>query len=188
MKVQPSLDSLTKAARIRKVELSPFVTRCLSSISMPSGTLAADIACGYGRHALRLAVLGYSTYCIDIDGEALNSIQMFAKRCSPPLSILPIRADLSNDILLLENSFGIVLATHYPGLNLPTRLIPLLKKGGYILLETYSGHGGNWHDLPAAGELKRSLLSRCHIIKYVERPVGPTRTEAVSVKALAQRN
>jgi len=55
------------------------------------------------------------------------------------------------------------------------------------LLETVSGHGENYLELPQRGELRAVLKPAFDLAFYEERPAGPSEQRAVAVKLLARR-
>jgi hypothetical protein len=63
-----------------------------------------------------------------------------------------------------------------------------LRQGGYLLLESVPGCGGNYLDLPRAGEVKSALGKAFDFEFYKEGKVGPPGSDAVTVKAVARRS
>jgi hypothetical protein len=101
--------------------------------------------------------------------------------------VAAVRANATVDLPFRESSFDLVLVVHFVADGLIGRIGPLLRGGGYLLIETYGGHGANWMALPQPGQMRDELACRFEIIDYRERLVGPTRTEAASVKFVARR-
>ena len=62
-----------------------------------------------------------------------------------------------------------------------------LAPGGYLLLETVSGRGGNYLELPTAGAIRADLQNAFCFERYEERKVGPVDANSVAVKLLAKR-
>ena len=62
-----------------------------------------------------------------------------------------------------------------------------LVSGGHLYIETFGGHGGNYLDLPKAGQLRDLLSRHFHLAVYREKPVGPPEAGAVSVKLLGRK-
>ena len=62
-----------------------------------------------------------------------------------------------------------------------------LAPHAYLLLETVSGHGENYLELPQRGELRAVLEPAFGLAFYEERPAGPSEQRAVAVKLLARR-
>ena len=62
-----------------------------------------------------------------------------------------------------------------------------LSPGGYLLFETVPGCGGDYLELPKAGQLKGLLGKAFEIEYYKERKVGPVDYDAVTVRLLAKK-
>jgi hypothetical protein len=62
-----------------------------------------------------------------------------------------------------------------------------LLPGGYLILETIPGCGGNYLELPKAGELRVAFGKAFDFDLYKERKVGPRSCDAVTVQILARR-
>ena len=68
-----------------------------------------------------------------------------------------------------------------------TRFAASLVPSGHVYIETFGGHGGNYLDLPKAGQLRDWLSRHFRLVFYRERQAGPTDSGAVSVKLLAKK-
>jgi len=62
-----------------------------------------------------------------------------------------------------------------------------LVLGGYLLIETISNRGGNYLELPRAGELRKAFERSFEFCEYCERDAGPCAADAVTVRMLAKR-
>jgi hypothetical protein len=62
-----------------------------------------------------------------------------------------------------------------------------LSSGGYILVETIPGCGGNYLELPKAGGVRFAFEKNFQIEWYKERKVGPHGYDAVTVQMLARK-
>jgi hypothetical protein len=86
-----------------------------------------------------------------------------------------------------ESSFGGIINVHF----LLPSLLPSFERSiianGYLLLETVPGCGGNYLQLPKAGELRMSLEKGFVFEFYKERKVGPSSVDAVTVQLLGKR-
>lgn len=146
-----------------------------------------DVACGWGRNALFLARLGCVVTCIDNDPSKLGHLNVLGSHSST--ARLQMREiDLTKDVWpFAESSVGGIVNIHF---FLP-RLFPLfgacLSPGGYLLFETPPGHGGNYRELPKAGEVRSALAELFHLELYKECRVGPPLRDAVVVQVLASR-
>jgi hypothetical protein len=71
-------------------------------------------------------------------------------------------------------------------------LFPLFESsllpGGHLLIETVPAHGGNYLELPRAGDLRVAFERAFDIKFYKERKAGPGNYDAVTVKLLARRH
>lgn len=62
-----------------------------------------------------------------------------------------------------------------------------LVTGSYILIETISNRGGNYLELPRAGELRKAFERSLDFCVYHEREAGPSGVNAVTVRMLGKR-
>lgn len=81
---------------------------------------------------------------------------------------------------------GIIIVDFLPWKLFP-RIVESLIPSGCMLLETVSGRGGNFRELPRAGQLKAIFEGSIIIEDYKEKYVGPRTTEAVTVKMIGRR-
>jgi len=87
-----------------------------------------------------------------------------------------------------ESTLGGILAIHFRVA--PALLIHFadsLTPGGCLLIETVGGHGGNYLELPRAGQLRRALSRSFAFEFYHERKVGPADIDSASVRLFARR-
>jgi hypothetical protein len=171
---------------------SPFVRRFASKIVDAAASKAiVDVACGSGRNAMLLSELGCTTICVDKDLTRLEAQLLRLHRSSFRMAstrLILQQLDLVKDPWPFgPHSIGGIVNVHFL---LPT-LFPLfgssLSPGGYLLLETVPGCGGNYLELPKAGEVRRALEQAFHFELYVEGKVGPRDYDAVTVRVLARR-
>lgn len=172
---------------------SPLVRKFASQIVQGTfGKPILDVACGSGRNALVLAQLGCAVTCIDRDLSRLRGVQERLRQgpfsdASAKLTLH--KMDLSEDPWPFgENSVGGIVNIHF----LLSSLLPCfersLRPDGYLLLETVPGHGGNYLQLPKAGELRAAYGKSFTFEFYRERPAGPRSLNIVTVQLLAKRN
>jgi hypothetical protein len=84
-------------------------------------------------------------------------------------------------------AFGFVVNVHFTLPEIIGEFARVLKAGGYLLVETIGGQGGNCEQLPAPGEL-RERLEACFLVeRYVEKQIPSRARTAVTVKLLARR-
>jgi hypothetical protein len=86
-----------------------------------------------------------------------------------------------------QNCFGAIICVHFLDTDLFDACRSSLVTGGYLYIETFGGHGGNYVDLPKAGQLHDLLSRHFRLPFYRERAVGPVGCGAVSVKLLGQK-
>ncbi len=150
-----------------------------------------DVACGSGRNAMALGELGCPVICIDKDLTSLRAHQArwrssSLKAASGQLS--PYQLDLVKDRWpFAPYAAGGIINVHFLLPTLFQSFERSLSPGGYLLLETVSGHGGNYLELPKAGELRTFFEKRFQIDWYRERKVGPQDYNAVTVQMFAKR-
>src|SRR5258708_29373224 len=173
-------------------EPCPLVRRFSSKMAAAaSNRPILDVACGSGRNALHLWQLGCTVICIDNDLQRLTAQN---PSLSPGIPTTARQRLILKQIDLLKDPWpfgsstaGGIVSVHF----LTSTLLPLfessLSPGGYLLLETVPGHGGNYLQLPRSGELRTVLARGFDIEFYRERKVGPPGHGAVSVRLLAKR-
>jgi SAM-dependent methyltransferase len=141
-----------------------------------------DIACGSGRNALPLVAQGCTVICADNDLTRLRSPNGMAGH------LIPRQLDLVADAWPFErSSIGGIVNVHFLVIRLFPHFESSLSPGGYLLLETVPGCGGNYLQLPKTGELRSLLKEGFGLEFYKERKVGPQEYGAVAVQLLARR-
>ncbi|MFZ0739559.1 MAG: class I SAM-dependent methyltransferase [Candidatus Acidiferrales bacterium] len=148
-----------------------------------------DVACGAGRNAVFLAQSGRQVICIDKD---LTELRM---RCSSD----PPRDNCCDNLQLCEmdlvhdpwpfgaGTAGAIISVHFLLPALFPRFESSLLPGGYLLIETVPAHGGNYLELPRAGELRFAFQRAFDFEYYRERKAGPGNYDAVTVQLFAKR-
>ena len=155
-----------------------------------------DAGCGLGRNAAALAAHGLSVVCADHNLDRLRTLLRLApshitelKRTEAMMGQLyPLLINLKHSQWpFSKNCFGAIICIHFLDTGLFDAFRSSLVTGGHLYIETFGGHGGNYLDLPKAGQL-HGLLSRYFSLPfYRERGVGPAGCRAVSVKLLGQK-
>ncbi len=173
-------------------EASPLLRRFASRITdAAQGMPILDVACGAGRNAIFLAQLGCAVVCIDRDLTKLEAQLLRLK--DTPLRPASARLTLTK-LNLIQDSWpfgpctvGGIINVHFYS----PALFPLFKNslalGSYLLFETIPGCGGNYVELPKAGEVRLALGDAFHLEFYREARVGPARSEAATVRLLARK-
>jgi hypothetical protein len=142
-----------------------------------------------------LAAHGCDVLCVDRDIDRLRHLEMTKDAL---LRTSPVRRCVGRVATLCANvstakwpfsptSFDLIIVVHLPFTNLLPALYFSLRTGGHLFLETFGGHGGNYVDLPAMGEIRAALKGNYDIIYYSEKPASRRHSESVSLKAVARK-
>jgi hypothetical protein len=166
-----------------------FVKRFAEKIAAAAdGRPILDVASGSGRNAMAFAELMCDVICVDrtfhrFETEWSNYPSAIRKR-------LTIReSDLVNDQWPFgKHVFGAIIDIDFLLPALFPHFVFSLAPGGYLLLETVSGRGGNYLELPVAGAVRCGLKDAFYLELYEERKVGPLDYDSVAVKVLGKRN
>jgi SAM-dependent methyltransferase len=146
-----------------------------------------DVACGGGRNAFVLAQLGCHVVCVDKDFSPLAA---FTRRLrdSPFVDIENRLRFRPLDLVLNawpfgKAEFGAIINVHFFVPDLLRHFETSLRPGGYLLLETAPGCGGNYRSLPKAGHIREILSAGFDVQYYREGRAG----SAVSVRTFARK-
>jgi hypothetical protein len=106
-----------------------------------------------------------------------------------PLSKITLHAmDLIDDPWPFEpESVGGIINVHFLVPALLSCFTYSLAVGALLLIESVPGCGGNYLQLPKAGELKHALGDHFRFLFYKEQKVGPANIDAVTVKLVAEK-
>jgi SAM-dependent methyltransferase len=158
--------------------------------------LVLDAGCGLGRNAMALAARGLSVVCADHDLRRLHTLVRLAPPHITELKgtgatrmgqLFPVLTNLNQSQWpFSQNCFGAIICVHFLDTDLFGACRQSLVTGGYLYIETFGGHGGNYLELPKAGQLHDLLSRHFRLPFYRERAVGPPGCGAVSVKLLGQ--
>jgi SAM-dependent methyltransferase len=173
------------------LEASTLTRRFASKLAdAAAGLPILDVACGSGRNAILLSHLGCSVICVDKDLTRLTQRLRLSgtsfNKASEHLVLWQV--DLIKELWPFGPScVGGIINVHF---FVPT-LLPLFEKslspGGYLLLETAPGCGGNYLELPKTGEVSAILGNAFDIDFYKEGKAGPRGFGAVTVQLFARR-
>jgi SAM-dependent methyltransferase len=168
---------------------SAFVKKHALHIAKTADGPILDIAGGSGRNAFCLATFGAEVICIDQERKKFEALRQ--RLSSEPQLLQKVRyhhLDLENDPWIFQQeSAGAILCVHYPITEKFLLYCDSLKSGGYLLIETVGGQGGNYAKLPRPGLLYQVFHSDFAMHVYQERAVGPKGADRVAVKLLAQK-
>jgi SAM-dependent methyltransferase len=155
-----------------------------------------DAGCGYGRNAVALAAHGLSVVCVDQKLERLNALVRLAPEHIADLRqpncevgrLYPVLADLRpSQWPFCRSCFAGIICVHFLNVELFEAFRSSLVAGGCLFIETFGGQGGNYLDLPKAGQLRDLLWKDFDLLFYREKKVGPAGYDAVTVKLLARK-
>lgn len=171
-------------------------SRVLNSLDIGNGGLVADYGCGYGRHSLQLAINSINVVAIDSEWSRLSYIQdnksaylRSLNLDNTPGSITLVQSDIVKyKIPVQDEHLAGAVCIHFPDYEILKRIIPSIKPGGFLLFETFDGHGHNYKQLPAAGHLKNILEENFTLNYYKERLVSPTELQRVTVRMFGYRH
>jgi tellurite methyltransferase len=174
------------------LEPSALVRRFATKIANTVAALPVlDVACGTGRNAIVFAQLGSTVVCVDRDLSNLESLQEHWRQTSSAEAASRLqlqKLDLVQNAWPFGRSvFGAIVDVHF---FLPA-LLPYfetsLSQGGYLLLETIPGCGGNYRTLPRKGEVKQALEKTFDFEHYKEGKAGPPDSGVVTVQVVARK-
>jgi SAM-dependent methyltransferase len=176
---------------MNRLQPSTLVRQFASKITVAAGSSPiVDVACGAGRNALFLAGLGCTVIGIDNDLVRLEALRRASSSGSKPeASRLTVKCiDLIKDPWPFSpRSLGAIVNVHFFLRRLFLDFENSIMPGGYLLFETVPGCGGNYLELPRAGDVRTALVEAFRFEFYKERKVGPLNHNAVSVKLVATR-
>ena len=104
---------------------------------LPRRGKALDVACGSGRHALLLSAAGLAVRAVDRDSEAIGELKAAARRLGFRVEteikdLETASPDLGDDL------YDVVLVVNYLHRPLFPVLTRAVKKGGWLLYETFT--------------------------------------------------
>ena len=175
-----------------KPQPSPLVRRFASKLAIAAGPFPiADVACGAGRNALFLDALGCTVIGVDNDRARLETLRRASSSGSKGEAsrVSVKRIDLIKDPWPFgPRSLGAIVNVHFFLPKLFLDFESSIMPGGYLLLETVPGCGGNYLELPKAGYVRGALDGSFAFEFYRERKVGPSNYDAVTVQLAARRS
>jgi SAM-dependent methyltransferase len=126
--------------RVAAEQTAAEVAFIISSLRISPGARVLDAPCGTGRHALRLAAMGYSVLGLDLSSIAVSEAMAAARHQSVDIEV--IQCDLRN--MTFESTFDAVinLNTSFGFFNdvenqhVLQRLSCALVRGGRLLIDT----------------------------------------------------
>jgi rhodanese-related sulfurtransferase len=136
---------------------------------LPRRGKALDVACGSGRHALLLSAAGLSVRAVDRDAEAIGELKAAARRLGfrVETEIKDLEtgsADLGDEV------YDIVLVVSYLHRPLFPVLTRALRKGGWLLYETYTTAQPNTTPVAAVQAARGKPTSAAYLLEPGELP------------------
>jgi SAM-dependent methyltransferase len=89
--------------------------------------------------------------------------------------------------LPFDRAFDLALVVHFVSLPTLKCIGSVLRPGGYLIFESFGSQGSNWRQLPSPGQIANVLAREFEILQLRERLVGPTKSEAATVRLFARR-
>jgi len=185
-------DNMTSVGMV--LEPSAFLQKFCSTIAASScGKPILDVACGSGRNALPLAELGCTVICMDKDVAQIEIVRDSLRNTpfsglSERLTPQSVDLNIASQWRFGPGTIGGIINIHFLAIGLIPLFHSSLIPGGYLLIETVPGHGGNYLQLPKSGELRTILTARFELKFYKEHKAGPPGVDAVTVKAFARKS
>jgi rhodanese-related sulfurtransferase len=103
---------------------------------LPRRGKALDVACGSGRHALLLSAAGLSVRAVDRDPEAVGELKASARRLGFRVET-EVKDLESGAVDLGDETYEVVLVVNYLHRPLFPVLTRALRRGGWLLYETF---------------------------------------------------
>jgi hypothetical protein len=121
---------------------------------------------------------------LDNDPVALDFIN--SRATASGLGLLSTcRVDLQKDWPYSSDTVGAIISVHCPFPGLVHRFVSSLTTGGYLLLETIGGQGGNYLALPEPGFFRSALMNAFELKYFEEKQVGTAEVKAATTKLVA---
>jgi SAM-dependent methyltransferase len=181
-----------EARRNELPEPSALVRRFAPKIAAGAGTSPIlDVGCGTSRNAMVLSQLGCSVICMDKDLTAMHAQRLRlrdARFHSALVRLIPLEIDfLRSGWPIAPRCVGGIVNIHFFLPILFPFFVSSLVPGGYFVFETVPGYGGNFLELPKAGQIRSMLEHNFAFDLYKETKAGPSNCNAVTVRLVAKR-
>lgn len=154
-----------------------FVAGCAEYWDLLSSRVAADLACGAGRHAVYLAEQGFQTSAIDFAEAALETTRQRAKMRGAALETKMLDLEAPDADLGVE-AFDLIVAVHFLHRPLFRSIKRAIRPGGLVVYKTFTRDQLALPDGPTnpayvlqANELLREF-SDYRVLRYEEKICG----------------
>lgn len=114
-----------------------FVVACLEYWELLASRVAADLACGAGRHAIYLAEQGFQTTAIDFAPAALEVTRQRATMRGAALETRALDLE-APDADLGAGVFDLIVAVHFLHRPLFPAIRRAIKPGGMVVYKTFT--------------------------------------------------
>lgn len=159
--------------------------KSLQRISLSKDARVLDLPCGFGRHAIWLAEKGYQVVAADLDQDRLDALRTHL-RSQPLLDISLENIDAEKRWPFAAKSFDLVVIVDYVGKRTFTEAKRVLRKGGYLLYQSFGAHGSNWRSLPKLASTQRALSNWANVQLLQQRTAGPDEDREI-IRFVAQK-
>jgi SAM-dependent methyltransferase len=181
----------------RRQQASLFLVSMEGQLRALGGGTVLDAGCGAGRNARFLRMLGFDVVCADKNERAVRSIVDFgdaerlAGEAGPGCRVgglMPLIVDLNRkNWPFARDAFKAIVSIDFVDVQLFGSFRTSLRNGGLLVVESVSGRGGNYLELPTRCAVESALrdCSELELLFYKDRTVGPAGQNAVTLKMMA---
>ena len=143
------------------------------ALRLPPGSRLLDLGCGYCRHAVYLALMGYRVTCLDLSEYLLERCRERAEEFGVELEIA--RGDLRgleyegafDGVYMFYTTFGYF--DHETNLRVLERISRALRPGGRLLLDIWSKPRTLWMHYNSRGEVRNWYEAGGYLVLDVSR-------------------
>ena len=171
--------SIGKQGRLKP---SAFVAKHASLIASRINGPIADIACGSGRNLLPFLDSGQRIECYDILPDCIDPYVL--NSCGGHLRWYETNL-LQKNFSLRQAEYSLIMLIHFYDVRVLSQIVPAIKPGGLLVLETVDDRGGNYFELPKAGDIFK-LIASLRVLSCTAKAAGPSADRQV-VKIIAER-
>lgn len=170
---------------IKGTSPSPFLVKH-ESVFLKAKHPILDLACGSGRNSIYLAALGCDLISLDIDAKRIEQLEEHWNGMQQKKGAIKTICCDAESIKWSELQLklgGLIMVDFYSSTAL-SKVLPFLVENAPILIKSIDNRGGNYLEMPKAGEC-RSILENCRVEVCEETPAGPENERRVKLRILA---